>query len=417
MKKLYLTTIALVLSISVQAQEKLSINELINILIENNYSIKMADLQTQKAQNDHNISPMLPTLSATARQSQSTVGTTTNTLGAGANLNWQLFNGLAMFAEYNRNKTLLEVSQLNQLATLEDLVRQVINNYYLIVSLDSRAKVARELIKVSQRRYADAELRYKLKSYSRLEMTLAKSDLNTDSTFLIRQLESLDLAYISLNSLLNLDNSKRGYIQDTITISETMDRQLISDLVQNRNTEILLAEKGVQISDLDLRLAKAAAYPTLDFTAGYNYNAVNERPAESFKSSNGLNWGFTIGIKIFDAMKIQRSINNSRINQNISNISKLDVISNVTAAFDNQYVNYINNLQLIDLETENSEAMRFNLDIAYDRYKLGDLSGIDFRTIQQQYLSAVDRKINALYLAKSSEISLKALAGIIIERK
>lgn len=417
MKKLFIATAAFMLSASVQAQQKLSIDELVNILIENNYSIKIADQQNNQAQNNFNISPMLPTLSATARQSQSTVGTTTNTLGVGANLNWQLFDGLAMFSEYNKNKTLLEVSQLNKLATLEDLVRQVVNHYYLIVSLDSRAKVARELIKVSQRRYADAELRYKLKSYSRLEMTLAKSDLNTDSTYLIRQLESLDLAYITLNNILNLESDRRDYINDTIIMAEQLDKSTMSNLVKERNTEILLADKGVEISDLNLRLAKAAAYPTIDFSAGYNYNAVNERPAESFKSSNGINWGFTIGVKIFDAMRVQRTINNSRIDQNISSISQESVVTSVISSFNSQYVNYINNLQLIDFEAENSEAMRFNLDIAYDRYQLGDLSGIDFRNIQQQYLSAEDRKINALYLAKSSEISLKALAGIIIERK
>ena len=75
------------------------------------------------------------------------------------------------------------------------------------------------------------------------------------------------------------------------------------------------------------------------------------------------------------------------------------------------YINYLNNLQLIDFERENADVARMNLEAAMLRYKVGDLSGIDFRNIQQQYLEAVDRKIDVIYQAKISEVSLLTLAG------
>jgi len=52
-----------------------------------------------------------------------------------------------------------------------------------------------------------------------------------------------------------------------------------------------------------------------------------------------------------------------------------------------------------------------NMDAAVEMYRLGALSGIEFRDIQISYLNAVDRKLRAIYQAKLSEISLLLLAG------
>ena len=46
-----------------------------------------------------------------------------------------------------------------------------------------------------------------------------------------------------------------------------------------------------------------------------------------------------------------------------------------------------------------------------EKYRLGSLAGIEFRDFQVSYLNAADRKLNALYQTKVSEITLRLLAG------
>ncbi|CDN32893.1 Agglutination protein [Mucinivorans hirudinis] len=395
------------------SQQRFAVEQLVERLVENNYSNKIYARRTVQAENNVNISPMMPSLSATARQSSNGLSET-NTIGLGATLNWRLFDGLAMFSTYDKTRAQLEVANLNQLANLESLVQQVINHYYLIVSLNSRAKVARELIALSQRRYEEALLRLDIESFSRLDVTLAKSDLNSDSTYLIRQLESLNLAYISLNQLLNFEYRMNGYVNDTIIVDKTFGKNELEELILAQNTQILLSKKGIDIADLNLRLNQAAQYPTLDFSAGYNYNAVNTRPATNYSTSNGANFGFTVGMNLFNGLTTRRNIANSKIDKDISNISLLNTENSVLTSFNSIYTSYQNNVRLIDFESENAEAMKFNLETAFLKYTQGSMSGIDLRNIQQQYLNAEDRKINALYLAKVSEISLRALAGVIL---
>lgn len=71
---------------------------------------------------------------------------------------------------------------------------------------------------------------------------------------------------------------------------------------------------------------------------------------------------------------------------------------------------------MIQFEEESRDAAYLNLDAAMEKYKLGSLSGIEFRDYQQSYLNSSDRKLNALYQTKVSEITLRLLAGDLFKK-
>ena len=70
---------------------------------------------------------------------------------------------------------------------------------------------------------------------------------------------------------------------------------------------------------------------------------------------------------------------------------------------------------MLALEKVSLENARLNHEIAMDRYKLGDLSGIQLREAQNNLLQAEERLITAEYSAKLYEISLMQISGRIRE--
>jgi outer membrane protein TolC len=60
---------------------------------------------------------------------------------------------------------------------------------------------------------------------------------------------------------------------------------------------------------------------------------------------------------------------------------------------------------------ENVEITSETLEMALEKYRVGSLSGIEFREFQRSYIEAVKRLMNASYQAKVSEISLQLLSG------
>lgn len=295
---------------------------------------------------------------------------------------------------------------------LEVLVSDVMKQYYLLISLRNQADLARELMELSQLRYKEAMDKAEIGSASKLEMRLAKIDLNADSSNLIKQEEALRVAYIRMNRMMNGPLSADGYVHDTIVMRQQLEKEDLLRWAGENNVSVLMARAGVRLSDLDYKLARAARYPTLDFAAGYNVNATDQPNfSGTFRNSNGVNWGFNLGVNLFNGLETSRKLKNARLDKTISQTSLSDTELAVRSELEQLYINYLNNLQLIDFERENADVARMNLEAAMLRYRVGDLSGIDFRNIQQQYLEAVDRKINVIYQAKVSEVALLTLAG------
>jgi outer membrane protein TolC len=77
----------------------------------------------------------------------------------------------------------------------------------------------------------------------------------------------------------------------------------------------------------------------------------------------------------------------------------------------NQWMAYENNLNLWNLEKENLVAAQENFRIAIERYRLGDLSGIQLREAQNSLLNAEERQSIAEFATKLCEISLLQLSG------
>lgn len=72
---------------------------------------------------------------------------------------------------------------------------------------------------------------------------------------------------------------------------------------------------------------------------------------------------------------------------------------------------YLTNLELISLEENNETIAKRNLEITLDKFRIGTITTLEFRTAQLNYTNATVRYSNAQFQAKLSEIDLKELAG------
>ena len=75
------------------------------------------------------------------------------------------------------------------------------------------------------------------------------------------------------------------------------------------------------------------------------------------------------------------------------------------------YQSYLSNISLLELERKNEGIAKQNLEITLEKFKIGSVAPIEFRTAQENYGNAVIRLTTAELQTKQSEISLRELAG------
>jgi len=416
----------LILQLSAASQNVMTLDEAIMQALDHNYSLKIDRNDQQIAENNVTISPFLPTVTGSGRQTQTDNDISssssadsrsrTNYYTTGVTVNWKLFDGLGMFTTYSRQKELLAMTSQRVRISVENLVMRVCSEYYNIIVQQSRLESALTSLSLSKARYDNAEEKYLLGVISGLDLQQAKIDLNADSSAVLSQQETVISAYISMTNLLNVGHDFSFNIRDSIVLGPEINIDSLRARTLMYNNQLILARQGEKLSAYDLQSVRALRYPTLNFSTGYNLTRY-EYPwqASSFSQTNGPNWGFNLTWNIFTGLETNRKIANAKLDAESSKLAYLDAENEILGDLNLLYNAYMNNITVTAFEEESAEVARTSLEIAMERYRLGSLSGLEFRDYQNNYLNAINRRLTALYQAKMSEIGLRLLAGELTE--
>ena len=321
-----------------------------------------------------------------------------------------------MFADYSRQKELLAMSSQSVKIDVENLVMTVCTEYYNIIVQENRLQSVRTSLALSRSRYETAEEKYLLGVISGLDLQQAKIDLNIDSSTVLSQQKTVTSSYILLAKKLNAGHEITFSVEDTIVLAPEMNIDSLRSLTLKYNNQLILARQGEQLSQYDLNAVRALRYPTINFSTGYNYTRYDYPwEANYYSQTNGMNWGLGLTWNIFTGFETQRKISNAKLEIENSKLAYLDIENEILGDLDLLYNTYRNSIIVTWFETESAEVARNSLEIAMERYRLGSLSGLEFREYQNKYLDAINRRLSALFQAKVSEIGLRLLAGELTE--
>ncbi len=399
--------------------------------LQNNYSLRIIHNDENIARNNSNMANagLLPSIEATAgyattldnsdttpRDGSGTTsqrGISDNTLRASIDLQWTIFDGFKMQADYNRLKELHLLSQTQTRIAIEDFIAEFTAEYYNFVQQRLRMNNLNYAVKLSRERLRIVQDRYIIGDNSRLDLLQARVDFNADSAESVKQYERLVTSRIRLYELMaerNVDN--RFIVADTVIYTDSeMDFDKLWQATLSNNASLIAASHEQRLANLDFKSIASRDYPYIRLNAGYGYTQNRYETGNTKKRSDwGADIGLTLGIKLFDGKRSSQR-RNAKLAITNAELEKENLELALYADLNNLWQSFINNKRLLSLERQNVIAARENYDIAYERYLLGNLSGIEMREAQKSLLDAEDRILVAEYNTKLCEISLLQISG------
>jgi len=413
------------------AQERMSLRDAIETALKNNYDILLSSNQVKVSKNNVSLANagILPAINGnfsnnrSIQDSRQTLanGTqqerdnvrNTNTV-YGFSLNWRIFDGMSMFANYERLQKLNKSDELTFRMTVENTIANVINTYYDLARQAQQIRTLRTALEISQLRLNNSNNRYKIGKASKLEVLAAKVDLNTDTTNLMRQLDNYKRVQIQLNELLGREVHTSFSTEEDINITDNLNFSELKDLAETKNPALLQASIEQQLARLNQKQVKSSRYPWMNINTGYNFN--NSTSPLGFAreaSGQGINIGITASIPIFNGFLQSRNEKNASIGIDNAALQYKQTQQRISAQLEIAYQTYQTNLALVKMEKENQEIAKQNLDISIEKLRLGSLSTVEFREAQLNYLNAFTRYTDAQFQAKQAEIGLKQVAGVL----
>ena len=435
--KMIIGGVLLVLLHSFQAwsQNTLSLEDAIATGLNNNFSIRISknNNEISKNNNSYGNAGFLPRLGVSGSVKKSIVTTETEStdgvvsksdnagtglLNLGASLDWTLFDGFKMFIQKDKLGLLQKQGETSVRLDVENTVSEIIVTYHSIIQYKNKLKVLQDAIDFSNKRRELIMRKYQIGSASELAFLQSVTDLNADSAAFMRQQVTLKNAKADLNYLLATDPASDYEVSDTITFLNLPDYKTLVSSLSGSNAQIEFANQNSSIAEMNYRLTHSPKYPQVDFFSDYSFN----RSKYNFGATSvDKNYGPAVGIgfsySIFDGSSRRRNSANALIQRETSNIQLQQVTREIESQIFQLYNDYQNNLKLVVFEAENVKISKRNTFIAFEKFRLGELSDIDLRQIQIKELEAEDSLLLSQFQAKQIETELLRISGKILSNR
>lgn len=453
MKYLFLTFLSL-FTLSLQAQEDLSLSDAIQIGLKKNFDIRIEQLNVEVARNNNNwgAAGRWPTISFNISQNnnfrdvqnaanpfQPTGLTISNGFGPGVSVSWVLFDGFSVHVRREQLQKLEALTMGNAEVVIENAVQAIITQYYAVQLERERLDVLTTVFNLSKDRYDYVRVKGELGSAVTFDILQEQNAFLTDSSNMVTQEINFVNARRTLSLLMGQDVSQTYELTDSLGIepAEYELEELYERMIAN-NSNLQNQYLNLEITQLDTRLAKSELYPRLSLNASGSYdlsrqdlsqaqfpvvvdeggnnggNSGANRTLITNQSTSNYVVGLTLNYLLFDGGRVRRAIENSytqeRINQVQIEQQKLTLRNNLVATYDLYEVRK----KLLSISEQNISSAELNVTLAEERFRNGTINSFDYRDIQVNFLNTALQNLQAKYDLIESETELLRITGVIL---
>ena len=384
----------------------LRLTNLIYIALQRNNSAKEAYINIKIAERElaKQRSVYYPSLSANASYGEKDGDSYKNkekNQGASASLNlsYELFTFGQNSASVAAMKHYLSSTKYQYNQQVQDIIYNVIEAYYTLLSLESQKTAALETELLSQETYKAASLKYKIGVVPLVDKLKSKSSYSEDRLERIRIENEIKKQKATLNNLLNLEPTYTLYVENPEInikrINNNVDYYINEAKINRYDLKSLLSDKSK--AEEELKVAKRDRYPTINLNGSVEgsrdltKNTTNDENIVNTNISISLDIPLFTGFSISNNIKIQKE-NIRKLNVQIEQKEK-DISKEVWDAyqdFNTNQVSYFIAKDLLETATENAK-------VSLGMYKNGKASILDVLDAQNQLQTAKVNFINSKY--------------------
>ncbi len=439
--RIFILVITLSLSFKGFSQRVLQKSDAVALALEHNFGIRVANNSIKTAANSKNIlnSGYLPSVTTTAGANYQLANSVTGFGGAinpntgdprtdieirnaetqrynaSINLNYTLFDGLGRYYNYKSLKEQYNLTELQARETIENTVLQVFSVYYEIARLAQNLEILEQTLKISKDRLLRANYQFEYGQNNKLDVLNAKVDVSTDSINMINTKQQLKNTKRDLNVIFA---NKLAADFEVDTDVNFISELILEDYIKNakaNNVTLLQNNSSVLISQYDLKVNKSGYLPTIGLTGSYGWNE-NRNPASAFFPGNvadsyNLNAGASLTWNLFDGGGTATRVRNAKIALENQELAKAQISVEVNRDIANALGNYKNSLEVFKIQQQNVITNQNNFERSQERFKIGQITSIEFRQSQINLILAQTNLNAAKFDAKLAELQLLQLTG------
>lgn len=329
-----------------------------------------------------------------------------NTANANVSFRTTIFQGMTRLGQVKIALAALESHELKLTELHQSLRLELLTRFYEVLTNIALLKTSEKQVKYAELQLTEEKQKLKagintLPDVAQAENQIAESALNRSSAK-----NAMEISFINYKQLLGIP------IDTPVTlIEENFDEKLWPFLEEEENSAandpaILFAKNDIVQTELSLKYAKSAYFPSISLYSGYGTNYSSERNdyitgeymtfGNQVKQNKSFNFGISLTMPVFDGFKTKNNITKLKIEletkKSIFKKTK-DEREKVYRLAIQEYSRSLTELKLHELQ---KDALERNFKAIKERYALGVSNAMEFNKAQ------LDLNLSELNLIKST---------------
>ena len=417
-------------SLTVVAQETMTLEKAISTGLENNFGIKIAEKNIAIAENNDSWARAgkTPTVDLNGNFSNNVVNDKNpagflrdpfynGTLGLSLDANWVLYSGGRIAIAKDQLGLLTNQQKLLKSQEVHNLIKDITQQYANVLFQIERQQFLSEVFALSKKRLAYENIRKEFGQSNSFNLIQFEDALTVDSINFITQENAIDIAKRNLYLTLELQNSPNYRFEENLTSAkEEIDVDKMKQQLGEENYTLKTLRVLAALNLLNTKLQEASRKPTVSINGniGVSQSAFKlfgeDQMGNSFETqfSNRINGGINLvgNWNLYDGGLRQQNIQSAKLQEEATQLSMLQAKAQLNNQLDLLVQNYNHQLSLLDLTEVQIQNARRNIELSEERFKAGQITSLAFRQVQNQFLAAANNRVNAIYnlLITKSEI-------------
>lgn len=432
--------LAMMMSLTAAAQKQWTLEDCIEYAMQNNITLKQAQLKKQSATEDRKQSQaaLLPTLSASTNQSvgyrpwqgSGSMTVSNGTLNTkvdktyyngsyGVNASWTVWNGGQNTNQLRLNQVTEQQAALSIEETANSIQEKIAKLYVQILYQTEAIEVDRQNLETSLKNEERGKQMVEVGKMSKADLAQLTAQRSSDEYNIVEAKSQLANYKLQLKQLLEIADDK-GF---DIAIPKTTDDQALAEIPSMASVyeaalvgrpEIQNAKLNIASSDLQLKIAKAGWMPTLNMTGGVG-TSTNSLSANGWGSQIKTNFDASVGlgvsIPIVDGRKTKSSVNKAQIAREQAQLDLLDSQKQLYLTLEGYWLDAKTNQQKYRSAMMTVESEQQSYDLLSEQFQLGLKNIVELMTGKDRLLSAQQNRLQSKYLTILNQQLLKFYQG------
>lgn len=421
-QKLLCTIGAMFTAIAMFGQETWTLEKCIAHAKEQNITIQQQKISQQEADIElkQAKAAFWPTLSVSSghtlsnRPSQDPTNTYNGTVGI--NAGWIVFDGTRK-SNIELSKVSSEMAQFQTLQTENQIVEQLLLAYVQTIYAKEAIEVNRAMLAASEAAKQQGAERLKLGDINKSDYAQLQAQMAQDNYNLVSAQAQYDEYMLQLKQLLELESTDEinlvsSEYSDDIVLAAIPELEQVYQSALLLRPEIQTTQLQIEQANLNLKVAKAGYYPTINLSAssGTSWsktlgNSTNSYMVDLNSNSNSFadNWsnsiGLNISIPITQNRKNKSAVEKAKLSQTTAALMQSDEKKTLRKTIEELWLDANSNQQQYLAAQQQTEATQASYDLIAEQFAQGLKTATDLMSEKATLLQSEQSMLQSKYMA------------------